>query len=116
MPAPPRKPVDEMTEDEFREWKQRLFTQGRNPVAIRQEGSASVSSYAWDPDLGATVEHADGNRYIVGIKDGKLARLEQVESLIGSEGVGSRPAMPTKATAPQTANPNPPGVRKRRLA
>ncbi len=115
MPAP-RKPVDEMTEDEFREWKQRLFTEGRNPVAIRQEGCASVSSYAWDPDLGATLEHTDGNRYIVGIKDGKLIRLAKVESLIGSEGSGSRPNMPTKATAPQTANSNPPGVRKRRLA
>jgi len=116
MPAPPRKPVDEMTEDEFREWKQHLFTQGRNPVSIRQEGSASVSSYAWDPDLGATIEHNDGNRYIVGIKDGKLTRLAEVESLIGSEGARSRPAMQTKATAPQPANSNPPGVRKRRLA
>jgi len=101
---------------EFREWKQRLFTEGLNPVAIRQEGSASVSSYAWDPDLGATVEHADGNRYIVGVKDGRLTRLAQVESLIESEGAGSRPAMQTKATAPQTANQNPAGGRKRRLA
>lgn len=80
MPAPPRKPVADMTEQQFREWKRRLFTAGRNPVAIRRKGSASVSSYAWDPSLGATVEYTDRHRYIVGIKDGKLTRLAKVEA------------------------------------
>jgi hypothetical protein len=64
-----------MTEDELREWKLRLFTQGVNPVPIRQDAPASVSSYAWDPDLRATVEYANGRRYLVAIRDGKLTRL-----------------------------------------
>ncbi len=80
MPAPPRKPAHEMTEDELREWRQRLFTQGVDPVPIRQNAPASVSSYAWDPGLRATVEYANGRRYVVAIRDGKLTRLSEAES------------------------------------
>jgi hypothetical protein len=116
MPASPLKPAHEMTEDELREWKQRLFTEGVSPVPIRQEASTSVSSYAWDPDLDATVEYANGNRYIVGVRDGKLTRLASGESVTGSEDAGSRPALATKIPAPQTAHPNLPAVRKRKLA
>ena len=105
-----------MTEDELREWKQRLFAEGVNPVPIRQEASTSVSSYAWDSGLDATVEYANGNRYIVGIRDGKLTRLASVEPATGSENTGSRPAIATSIPAPQTARSNPPGVRKRKLA
>lgn len=116
MPAPPRKPVHEMTQDEFREWKQRLLTEGVNPVPIRQEASTSVSSYAWDPDRCATIEYVNGDRYIVGIRDEKLTRLASIEPVTVSESTGSRSAGIQDLPPPYTAHPNLPGVRKRKLA
>jgi hypothetical protein len=116
MPASPPKPAHQLTEDELREWKQRLFTDGVKPVPIRQDASTSVSSYGWDPDLNTTVEYANGNRYIVGVRDGKLTRLASVEPAAGSEETRSRPATATSIPPTQTAHPNPPGVRKRKLA
>ncbi len=114
MPA--QKPADEMTEDELREWEQRLFTDGVNPVPIRQGVPTSVSSYGWDSDLDATVEHTNGSRYLVGIRDGKLTRLALLEPVNASESMGSRAAIAARTPAPQTAHPNLPGVRKRKLA
>jgi hypothetical protein len=117
MAAPPRKPVHEVSEAELtasdttgpepRDWKRRLFTQGVNPIPIREDASPSVSSYGWDPDLRATVEHADGNRYLVGIRDGKLVRGALVEPVIETGSAGPRT---------RKAHPNLPVVRKRKLA
>jgi hypothetical protein len=105
-----------MTEDESREWRQRLFTQGVNPVPIRHDAPASVSSYAWDPDLGATVEYADGRRYVVALRDGKLTRLSTVkgaEPVSKAEGPDSPSAV---GKAPVTADPKRQGIRNRKLA
>jgi hypothetical protein len=115
MPAPPRNPAHEMTEDELREWRQRLFAQGVNPVPIRHDAPASVSSYAWDPDLGATVEYANGRRYVVAIRDGKLTRLSTVE-LAEPGKAESTDSPPAVVKAPVTANPKRQGVRNRKLA
>lgn len=115
MPAPPRKPAHEMTDDELREWRQRLFTQGVNPAPIRHDAPASVSSYAWDPNLGATVEYANGRRYVVAIRDGKLTRLSTVE-LAEPVSKPESDSPPAVVKAPVTEDPKRQGIRNRKLA
>jgi hypothetical protein len=80
MPVRPRKPIDEMTEEEIRQWEEWLLAEGMNPVPIRQDAPPTSPSYAWDPSLGATLEYADGKRYFVGLRDGRIARLAPVEA------------------------------------
>jgi hypothetical protein len=80
MPVRPGKPVDEITLEETRQWKGWLLDRGINPVPIRQDISPTTSSFAFDPDLRATIEYMGGKRYFVGIVDGKIARLGPVES------------------------------------
>jgi hypothetical protein len=72
--------------------------EGMNPVPIRQNAPRTSPSYAWDPSLGATLEYANGKRYFVGIRDGKIARL-------------APPETPAEIPASHTARP---GARKRR--
>jgi hypothetical protein len=101
MSAPPRKPVSEMSEDEFREWKQGLFAAGVNPLPIRREASASVSAYAWESDLRATVEHVNGMRYMIGLREGKLTRLRLLGPEIESENLAFRPDLRNDIAAGQ---------------
>jgi hypothetical protein len=103
MPVPPRKPIDEMTEEEIRRWEEWLLAEGMNPVPIRQDAPPTSPSYAWDPGLGATLEYAHGKRYFVGIRDGKIARLAPVDT-------------PAEIPASHTVSPDLPDTRKRKLA
>lgn len=71
----PEKTIDEMSPEELAEWRAWLFAEGVNPVAIREDIPASVSSYSWDAALGATVEHVNGETYVVELIEGKLTRV-----------------------------------------
>jgi hypothetical protein len=88
---------------EIRQWEKLLLTEGMNPVPIRQDAPPTPTSYAWDPNLGGTLEYANGKRYFVGLRDGRIARLAPVET-------------PAEIPASHTARPVLPDARKRKLA
>jgi hypothetical protein len=115
MPVRPGKPIDEITPEEIRQWKEWLLDRGINPVPIRQDIPAGTSSYAFDRDLQATIEYVGGERYFVGIVDGKIARLGPVESERES-GNPVRPAASTQTASPENESLVSAELRKRKLA
>jgi hypothetical protein len=89
--APPNKPLEQMTQEEVREWKDWLTADGRKPRPFvwgrefrtgevqNGLGPVSESVYKYEPELNGVIERsADGKRYIVGVRNGELQRLHEL--------------------------------------
>jgi hypothetical protein len=89
--APPDKPLDQMTQEEVREWKDWLMAEGWKPrpfawgreLHAKQGDTGSVpfseSVYDYEPTLNKVVERSpDGKRYIVGVRNAELQRVQEV--------------------------------------
>jgi len=63
----------------------------------------------------ATIEYVGERRYLVGIVDGKVARLAPVESALEPANK-SRPAIATQPHSPENPHKGPPEIRERELA
>ena len=75
----PTKPVDQMTEEERRQFKDWLLEQGRNPRPIAVDRLPSGSVYIFDRNVEAVVECAsDGSRHVVEVRDGRIRRKNQL--------------------------------------
>ncbi len=88
MTTPPPKPFEEMTEAELRSWKEWLLEQGQQPRPLAlghgpqtlAGGPVSASEFDFDPVLNRVVEHGpDGKRYIVGVRNAELQRLQELK-------------------------------------
>jgi hypothetical protein len=87
-----------MTEEEFRAWKDWLMVEGRTSrpfswgrarrkrdghsdalAAVAMTADKSESEYDYEPALNRVIERsADGKRYIVGVTNGELQRLQEL--------------------------------------
>jgi hypothetical protein len=80
-----------MTKEEVREWKDWLTAEGRKPRPFsrgrelrRKEGHTdsepvSESEYNYEPARNRVIERgADGKRYIVGVRNTELQRLQEL--------------------------------------
>ena len=77
----PSKPVEQMTSEEFVEWKNWLLAEGQNPRTIVFAKPISGSEYAYDPILRAVVETTpEGARYAVELRDGEVIRARLLTS------------------------------------
>ena len=80
MLTAPAKPVQDMTEEELRQWKDWLLDQGLNPRPMKVDLPKSGSIYSYDRSLASVVECTpDGYRFIVEVKDGKIGRARALE-------------------------------------
>lgn len=86
MPRPHSKPLEEMTEAEVRAWKKSLLDEGMRPrpfasgrVSHTQADPVSEPEYEYEPALNRVIERSsDGKRYIVGVRNAKLQRLQEL--------------------------------------
>jgi DNA-directed RNA polymerase specialized sigma24 family protein len=107
MANPPSKPLEEMTGEELRAWKDWLLEEGRTarPFAWARTSQpladhaapVSEAEYDYEPVLERVIERsADGKRYIIGVRNAELQRLQNLP--YGAEPAGAGiDAVPLKA-------------------
>ena len=73
MATRPQKPVAEMTEVEFRAWKDWLLAEVRHPSQMTVAATADGSRIEYDEDRGAVVERTvQGGEHVLEIRNGEL--------------------------------------------
>ena len=69
-----------MTEPEVRAWKDWLLAEGRRLKVWPLAHAVSESEYDYEPLLNRVIERsADGKRYIVGVRNAELQRLQELK-------------------------------------
>ena len=89
----PTKPVDQMTEEERRQFESWLLDEGRNPREIVVDRLSSGSEFNYDYELQAVVETTvTGARHLVALRDGRIARMRFLPSAGNTQSTNSSQA------------------------
>ena len=79
MRTAPVKPVEDMTEEELRQWKAWLLYEGMHPRPMKVDRPKNGSVYEYDSELHAVVETTlGGTRYVIEIHDNQLRRCREL--------------------------------------